>query len=219
MKESTKIFLIRKTKKQNFWTNEEDETLLQAVSLYNGKKWNYVAKFFKNKNAAQCLTRYNRIRPDKQKSGWNKFSPEEDKVIMKYVLNHGKYWTQISKLLSSRNGKQIRDRYVNFLDNTYSKEKFTKEEDDLITAKYLELGTKWSKISKGLPRRTSEMVKNRFYSYIHKRLHPYDIDNYNRLRCRTKNIRLSKKNTVKHKKYFEKIESKKLNLINKSRFY
>jgi hypothetical protein len=208
--DNKKIFFVRKVKKQNYWTNEEDEILLNAVqNIYKGKKWNLVSKLFKNKNQAQCLTRYNRIRPDKQKVGWNKFSKEEDQIIADYVKNVGKNWTKIALILKIRNGKQVRDRYINYLDNSYNKEVFTPEEDNLIVQSYLELGTKWSQIAKRLVKRTSDMVKNRFYSFHYKRIHPVDYEKKYKTKFVSKNTRLDKVNTVKHKKYFIKLKCKK----------
>ena len=67
-----------------------------------------------------------------------------------------------------RTGKQIRDRYLNILDDRLNKNKFTKDEDDKIIELYEKFGNSWSKIAKYLIGRTGDMVKNRFYSTLGK---------------------------------------------------
>jgi len=85
------------------------------------------------------------------------------------VNKFGKCWSKISNYLGSRNGKQIRDRFLNVLDPEIKKDKFTDEEDEKLIQLYHQYGTKWSTIVKAFPQRTSDMIKNRFYSSIKKR--------------------------------------------------
>ena len=69
-----------------------------------------------------------------------------------------------------RTGKQIRDKFLNSLDTRYNKRKFSKEEDKMIL-KYHEIyGNKWSEIAKKLKSRTGDMIKNRFYSFLKRKL-------------------------------------------------
>ena len=51
-----------------------------------------------------------------------------------------------------------------------NKKPFTKEEDNIIIEKYNELGPYWTKISQFLQNRPQNRIKNRFYSYINKKL-------------------------------------------------
>ena len=67
-----------------------------------------------------------------------------------------------------RTGKQIRDRFLNVLDNNLNREKFTFEEDQKIIKLYKSYGKSWSRIAKSLKGRTGDMVKNRFYSSLQK---------------------------------------------------
>lgn len=61
-----------------------------------------------------------------------------------------------------RNGKQCRERWVNFLNPEIKKDPFTLQEDILILEKRLSIGNKWSEIIKEMPGRTENNVKNRF---------------------------------------------------------
>jgi myb proto-oncogene protein len=162
-----KIFAIRKVKNQKKWTREEDELLISLAEKYNEKHWKEISKMFANKNALQCFSRYKRIRPGIVKGSWKK---EEDVEIMKLVSKYGKSWSKISKILNTRNGKQIRDRFINVLDPEIKKGKFTDEEDRKLIQLFQQYGPKWATISKYYPNRTADMIKNRFHSSIKKKL-------------------------------------------------
>jgi len=96
------IFSIKKIKNQKKWTLEEDELLIALAEKYNEKHWKEISKRFDNKNPLQCFSRYKRIRPGIIKGSWKK---EEDEAIKELVLQHGKSWSKILKLLGTRNGK------------------------------------------------------------------------------------------------------------------
>ena len=121
-----KIFSIRKVKNQKKWNKEEDKLLLDLAQKYNERNWKEISLYFHKKNPLQCFSRYKRIRPGIHKGAWTK---EEDQQIMQLVKKYGTSWSRISKEMQSRNGKQIRDRYINVLDPYINKDKFTIEED------------------------------------------------------------------------------------------
>jgi len=101
------------------------------------------------------------------KGSWTK---EEDQKILELVNKYGKSWSKISKILVSRNGKQIRDRFINILDPSIKKGKFSIDEDLKLLNLYRKLGPKWATISKFFENRTADMVKNRFHSSIKKNI-------------------------------------------------
>lgn len=81
--------------------------------------------------------------------------------------NGTKQWSQIANQLNNvlnvtRNGKQCRERWVNFLNPEIKKDPFSLSEDILILEKRLAIGNKWSEIIKEMPGRTENNVKNRF---------------------------------------------------------
>jgi len=164
---SNQIFTIRKIKNQKKWTREEDELLINLADQFREKQWKEISKRFANKNSLQCFSRYKRIRPGIVKGSWKK---EEDLQIIDLVMKHGKAWSKISKILGTRNGKQIRDRFINVLDPEIRKGKFTEEEDRKLIGLFKQFGPKWATIAKQYPNRTADMIKNRFHSSIKKKL-------------------------------------------------
>ena len=139
--------------------------LIKLAETHREKHWKDISKHFVNKNALQCFSRYKRIRPGIVKGAWSR---DEDEKIMRLVQIYGKAWSKISKVLVTRNGKQIRDRFINVLDPEIKKGKFTEEEDNTLITLYMHYGPKWATIAKHFLNRTADMIKNRFHSSIKK---------------------------------------------------
>jgi hypothetical protein len=166
------LFVSTRTKIVNNWTKEEDKVLLKKAKEYNYKNWKEVASFLPSRSDIQCSARYKRIRPGIVKGTW---TPEEDDNLLNLLRTFGKNWSLISKYMPSRSGKQIRDRYLNTLDPSIKRDKFTKEEDMKIIEAYLKHGPAWSKISNGFKGRTGDMIKNRFYSSLKRKINKKEI--------------------------------------------
>lgn len=160
---SSNIFSIMKIKNRRKWSQDDDHKLLQLARRYKEKNWKEISNRFNNKNPLQCFSRYKRIKPGIIKGSWSK---EEDEHIVNMVNLYGKSWSKISKLLGTRNGKQIRDRYINVLDPNIHKGKFTEDEDKALIELYFKNGPRWATIAKSFPQRTADMIKNRFHSSI-----------------------------------------------------
>jgi hypothetical protein len=73
-----------------------------------------------------------------------KFSQEEDVKLMELVGEHGaENWQKISQHLHGRNSRQCRDRWLNYLSPEVVNGPWSREEEQLLIAKYRELGPMW----------------------------------------------------------------------------
>lgn len=100
-----------------------------------------------------------------KRRGW---SHSEDAELLRLIDIHGKKWTDVARLMNGRNGKQVRDRYVNVLMPNIKKKNWTIAEDQLIVSLYAEFGPKWTKIAEHMDGRPEVQVKNRFYTCLKK---------------------------------------------------
>jgi hypothetical protein len=97
----------------------------------------------------------------------SKWSAAEDAKLVELVEQYGsKSWTVIASKLGNRAGKQCRERWKNHLDPAINHEPFTKQEDESVIRMVNEMGTKWAQISKLMPGRTENAIKNRYYSSL-----------------------------------------------------
>ena len=100
-------------RKVKTWTSEEDAQLLHLYQQFP-KKWSEIAILMTDRNQNQCLHRYRRlVQLGKSQKIW---SSQEDETILKLIKKYGKNWKLISEMLGTKNGKQIRERYINKLD-------------------------------------------------------------------------------------------------------
>jgi hypothetical protein len=164
-----KIFIIHKVKRKQSWIPFEDKILLMVARSYSCRNWRAIAQQMPNRTATQCYMRYNIIKNEYYKGIWIE---EEDQYLKTLVKKYGKNWSKICKYhINKRTSKQIRDRFVNYLDPKLNRKPFTKKEDKKIIEMYLSHGRRWSYFAKLLKTRTSEMVKNRFHSVLYKKVH------------------------------------------------
>ena len=69
---------------------------------------------------------------------------------------------------SKRNPRQCRERWINVIDPTVRRDKWTLVEEIQILKLWLELGSKWHDISLQVEGRTEIQVKNRFNCLVRK---------------------------------------------------
>lgn len=160
---------VRKTRSNlnRKWTPEEDEHLREVIQHSGAKNWKKVARLVGNgRTDVQCLHRWRKvISPDLIKGPWTK---DEDELILKLVGDetnlHNIKWSNIASHLQGRIGKQCRERYLNYLQKNLRKDSWTEREDMILFEIQRIIGNKWSELSKVLPGRSENSIKNRFNS-------------------------------------------------------
>ncbi|KAL1202228.1 Transcription factor MYB3R-4 [Cardamine amara subsp. amara] len=154
------------------WTAEEDEILKKAVHSFKGKNWKKIAEYFKDRTDVQCLHRWQKVlNPELVKGPWTK---EEDDMIVQLIQKYGpKKWSTIARYLPGRIGKQCRERWHNHLNPAINKEAWTQEEELVLIRAHQIYGNRWAELTKFLPGRSDNGIKNHWHSSVKKKLDSY----------------------------------------------
>lgn len=96
-----------------------------------------------------------------------KFTPEEDCLLRALVCKFGvNNWNTVANHMISRNARQCRERWNNYLSPNIRADPWTHEEDMLLLAKYNEHGSHWSRIAKSFVNRSDNAVRNRWQMLV-----------------------------------------------------
>jgi hypothetical protein len=101
---------------------------------------------------------------DNQCKTKRKFSPEEDALIVQIIEKQGaRNWSAIAKTMPDRTGRQIRERWTNYLaPDVADRMKFTEVENSRLLNVVSEVGEKWSEIAARFPGRTGVHLRNQW---------------------------------------------------------
>jgi len=120
----------------------------------------------KNKSPQQCSYRYNKLIIYEKR----KWTRNEDIMLLDLYESIGANWIEISFRLPGRTPEDIQERFEDKLNPCLKRSKFDKEEDEKILLLHEKHGNQWNEISKYFRNRNAAMIKNRFYSFLKKKV-------------------------------------------------
>ena len=145
------------------WKESESNYLIQLVQRF-GEKWTRIEQLIKTKTAKQCMQKYKNLVKVERKGNWTE---QEDLLLLQWVEVHGpNKWTECARRIDGRCGKQCRERWMNTLDPRVKRGNWKEEEQMNIFLQMQENWSSWATISKHLPGRTENAIKNYFYSSV-----------------------------------------------------
>lgn len=135
------------------------------------------------------------IRKENREKRQRKWERSEDIIIIDSVTSngHGK-WKELSVLLPGRSPKQIRERYLNYLEPGKNQNPWTSEEDALLRAKHRIFGNSWNSLKQFFDGRSAAQIKNRWKDLNHQQIELLDkqiMDQKNQRNIRRMNKQIS----------------------------
>jgi len=158
-----------------YWTEEDDQKLAYLMKKRRGRvikshrDWEIIAnEYNQGKSGKECHERWLRyVKPGVRKGQWKS---HEDAILFRTVTSSTEKpftrWSDLAQKLPGRAGKQIRDRWINYLDPKIQHLPFSREDDILIYEGHKQLGKKWAQIAVQFFNsvRSENQIKNRWYS-------------------------------------------------------
>ncbi|KAM3140074.1 hypothetical protein pb186bvf_007874 [Paramecium bursaria] len=142
----------------------------QAIKEFDKHSWQQmdsnIIRTSRQKSLIMCIKMEKNQARIKQQQSRRPWTKEEDDLLISLHDQYGTNWKKITEYFVDRSSKSLRERHVNHLATKINKQSFSKEEDDHIYNRFLELGPKWALISKELQNRSENQVKNRFHYQI-----------------------------------------------------
>jgi len=157
------------------WPHNEDLALQEVMSRHKSPiNWDIVAKEMNfGRSARECHDRWTRyLKAGTRKGQWRE---EEDAIVLRVIATNEEHpftqWADLAPMLPGRSGKQIRDRWVNYLNPAINHLPFSREDDLKLWAGHRELGKRWVEISVKIfnSTRSENHIKNRWYSAAFKK--------------------------------------------------
>jgi hypothetical protein len=102
------------TTRKAMWSSDEDGMLREQVRLHGPHNWDTICVALPGRNAKSCRLRWCQ-HLDPRVDVVKPFTPEEDKLIVKYQAAYGNRWSTIAEFLSGRTDNAIKNRWNSVL--------------------------------------------------------------------------------------------------------
>lgn len=157
------------------WPRDEDLLLTECMANHKTPvDWFVIAREHdRGRTPRECHDRWTRyLKPGARKGQWRE---EEDAIVLRVIAQSGEptftQWADLAPQLPGRSGKQIRDRWVNYLNPAINHLPFNREDDLRLWEGHKRLGKRWVEISVKVfnSTRSENHIKNRWYSAAFKK--------------------------------------------------
>ena len=106
----------------------------------------------------------------KKKMIHRRFTEEEDDKLRELVKKYGEnQWLLISSCMGTRNSRQCKDRWHQYLSPEANLAPWTQEEEELLKRLFEQYQGKWLEILKFFPKRSYNQIKNKWKTIERKR--------------------------------------------------
>lgn len=102
--------------------------------------------------------------PEQQSNftGRKRFSPDEDAMLISLISFYGQDWMKIASEMKTRTSRQCRERWRFFLSPDLDNNDWSTDENNLLIAKYNEIGPHWKKLQTFFPKRSYINIRNHY---------------------------------------------------------